>query len=224
MPRPPIPNYWRNRVFSHLSNAEKLSNRKIFQLLKKEAEELKNQNHPESRILAMAIPSERSIDRIHQEWEGKPELERSQYKDFYWPESMELGDLPWEASSAALELLSHMAMSNWDFRPSLRAVKWFWRVCQAAPDAPLEVRVESAVGLMVTEATRNCDEVRGIEGFLAYGPWRNKNTWDRYNDAITRYDDPLPRYPVLNYDLAKIDSEAFNFLMGVDAVIENIQH
>lgn len=83
------------------------------------------------------------------------EEEQGQYQFFRWPESMEMGLLPWEASSAALELMEvHRSVdpekrlqeksgrplesryTGWR-RPSVRLARWFWHLTQAAPDLPV---------------------------------------------------------------------------------------
>ena len=111
MPQPPIPEFWRERVKVHLAQIEqrneKPSDKWIRQVLEKEAEALEEGGNAEARALADRVPSERTISRIRkEEWPlVKPE-DRARYRRFYWPESMERRDLPWEASVAALELLA----------------------------------------------------------------------------------------------------------------------
>jgi hypothetical protein len=51
-----------------------------------------------------------------------------------WPESMERGDLAWEASAAALELLS-IADDFGMPRPPVALARWYWRVSEAQPGA-----------------------------------------------------------------------------------------
>jgi len=82
------------------------------------------------------------------------EEEQRQYQYFRWPESMVMGLLPWEASSAALELLEvrksdpyvrfidattekppESSGTGWG-RPSVRLARAFWHITQAAPDLP----------------------------------------------------------------------------------------
>ena len=191
MPQQRIPDYWRRRVLSHLASTGRTSDRKICQRLENEATELKEHSDSLMRALADRVPSERTIGRIRQhEWNRLLDAEQAQYREFYWPESMEAGDLPWEASAAALELLGAMAMNQPFRRPSLRAIKWFWRICQASPEAPLDVRMELALGLMATEVKTEPDKVRGIEWFVVHGAWRNGEAWDQYNRATTRDMDP----------------------------------
>ena len=55
------------------------------------------------------MPAARTISRIRKdEWPLVEEKDRARYRTFYWPESTERGDLPWEASAAALELMGYL--------------------------------------------------------------------------------------------------------------------
>jgi hypothetical protein len=97
-------------------------------------------------------PSEPTIRRIlRREWDPLDEERKNQYLDFYWPESMERGDLPWEAGASGLELLRQDPVE----RPSVRYVKWFWRVTQIMPKhdgAPPEkyFALRNAIALILT--------------------------------------------------------------------------
>src|SRR4051812_47661102 len=52
-------------------------------------------------------PSQRSVERYHAKHMKLPPLERLESSLFRWPDSMEAGVLPWEASRAALDLLRY---------------------------------------------------------------------------------------------------------------------
>ena len=52
-----------------------------------------------------APPSKASIGRIQHEARGLSKDEQEKYLSFFWPESMENGLLPWEASGPLLHLL-----------------------------------------------------------------------------------------------------------------------
>ena len=62
------------------------------------------------------------------------------------------GDLPWEASEAALELLAYVdhRRGGAGERPSVRFVRWFWRVSQARPGAGTMLRVKLAEVLTIS--------------------------------------------------------------------------
>ena len=148
MPQPPIPEFWRERVKSHLAQIEqrekKPSDKWIRDVLEKEAEALREGGNAEERALADWIPSERTISRIRkEEWPRVEEEDRAQYRRFCWPESMERGDLPWEASAAALELLFTLEGEGLWGRPSIRQTKRFWQVTLAAPDASVHDRLRA---------------------------------------------------------------------------------
>ncbi len=174
-----------------------MSDRAIHLALEQHAvEELKKHADPKMRVLADSLPSVRSIARIRKnEWPSMPPAERASYGAFYWPESIERGDLPWEASEAALELLRELARSHWPYRPSIRAVKWFWHVCQAIPDAPFWLRIKAVANLMAAEDTSDHDTVRGVEWLFVSGYWRSEELKAEYMKATTRDEKPLPNLP-----------------------------
>jgi hypothetical protein len=125
-------------------------------------------------------PSARTIRRVLDDWEKMPEGERRQYGYFRWPESMEDGSLPWEASSAALELLRRLCGFH---RPPVRLVKWFWRVTQAAPKAGIDAHYEAATQLAVEEALHTAERTRDVEWYLAFQPWRSEEDSAAYKRA-----------------------------------------
>jgi hypothetical protein len=57
---------------------------------------------------------------------------RREFSLFRWPESMEYGVLPWDASQAGLELLLYCVEHRLG-RPTNRMARWFWRVLLACP-------------------------------------------------------------------------------------------
>lgn len=100
----------------------------------------------------------------------------------YWPESMECGDLPWEASEVALELLAALRGAG---RPSIGLAKWFWRVKVAAPGCSFDDRYRCAAWLSAWERIggRPIEGVRGIEWYLAFAPWRSEEGSAEYECA-----------------------------------------
>ena len=178
MPQPRIPRFWRERIMALLAQTEQSmkrpSDKRVWSVLVKEAEGLKVDPSPQTRDLADRVPSERTISRIRkEEWPHLSAEKRAQYREFQWPESMERGDLPWEAAKAAL-LLSYTRQARFVGRPTIRQAKWFWRLSLAAPDLVLEEHLRATDLLAVWEAIgdRPGDHVRGIEWYLTYAPWR----------------------------------------------------
>ena len=98
----------------------------------------------EPTMRAVSLPTERTIARIKKNFLTMNPEERVQYRYFSWPESMEIGALPWEASRAALELLAHFRKIKWQ-RPTIQTVRWYWKVTSSAPDLPVEKRSELAM-------------------------------------------------------------------------------
>jgi len=110
-------------------------------------------------------PSESTVGRIQRKFRQKPDEERRLCRWFYWPESCERGDLPWEASEAALELLRFWQRGSPTTRPSVRLARWFWRITQAAPNASDFERRHYAGWLAAAEAV-GADVRRGVERWL----------------------------------------------------------
>jgi hypothetical protein len=132
----------------------------------------------------------RTVSRLLQDWLELNDEERAKYGFFRWPEAMEQGHLPWEASNAALELLGGWYHGSWG-RPSIGLTYWFWRVTQAAPDAPFLVRsmaaktLEWAVVLRVGDPalTGTDNALRAVEWGLTYAPWGSPEHKERYVKA-----------------------------------------
>jgi hypothetical protein len=164
--------------------------------LKWGAERIRHQLQADGgRLGRKDYPSARTVGRIlKNEWEELPEADRAEYRVFYWPESMESEDLPWEASSSALELLHfHDSRVGIRERPLVRLVRWFWRVSQAAPGCPIYARLMAAQMLTSHEVGGGQGLVRGVEWFLAYRPWDGETGLKAYEDAVSRAANPIPR-------------------------------
>ena len=77
------------------------------------------------------LPSERTVNRRIADLRGDALDRRG--GPFHWPESM--GDkeyeVPWEAARDALDLVRWYLERNYR-RPTVRVVRWYWRVCQAS--------------------------------------------------------------------------------------------
>jgi len=126
-------------------------------------------------------PAARTIRRIlDEEWSKLTPDQRREYEYFRWPESMEDGSLPWEASAAGLELLRAFSRLR---RPPVRLARWFWRVTQAAPGAGIPARLQAAAQLAIEEALGTTQERRAVEWFLAFQPWRSEEDRAEYEDA-----------------------------------------
>jgi hypothetical protein len=139
-------------------------------------------------------PSPRTIQRIKEDLTTDELIE---YQRFSWPESMVQGGLPWEASSAGLELLAFLDVIGVRHRPPVRFVRWFWRVTQAAPNARKDLRVSAAADLARKEALGEPFD-RGIEWWMAYMQFPNdEERSNLYKKAHSRplNDSPIPKMP-----------------------------
>ncbi len=82
-----------------------------------------------AKEMGMPAPSMESVKR----YSKLTEDEKKEYAVFRWPGAMEVDSLPWEATRAALDLVKHC--HRWGLgRPTVRQVKWYWRVCLATPE------------------------------------------------------------------------------------------
>jgi hypothetical protein len=87
---------------------------------------------------------------------------------------MEVDALPWEASAAALELLAYRNDIGED-RPNHREALWFWRVTQAAPNAPLSFRYGLSI-ILAWRPAMGYPIPPGLEMALAHaGPYRQSS-------------------------------------------------
>ena len=150
------------------------------------------------------IPSERTIRRLHQEYkQDLTDEERSQYRQLKWPESMEMvvaiTELPWDASASVLELLALWQHERGGRRPTIRQAKWFWRITLAVPDAPLPSRECSSWILAAHEERGSVpeEELRKVEWFLAFAPWRSDDNLQSYKAAIDEGTVPQPVLQIL---------------------------
>src|SRR5687767_7890600 len=92
LPRPSVNPLWRQAVFYLMTEEETRSAAWISRLL-----------NVLSRQSGLPAPSTRTISRLQMEWRQlsseKQEQLRGLASYFRWPESMEAGLLPWEASA-----------------------------------------------------------------------------------------------------------------------------
>lgn len=197
MPTPRTPDVWRSRIFSIKANDPRIGRRAILQRLRGQG------LGPEEEE---TCPSERTIGRILEDWENKTEEERRQYFFFRWPEAMQEGLLPWEASRAALDLLHEYDRQGLG-RPSVRVVRWYWHVLQALPlerDENVDRhprRVEMARILAAIDElgpSAKTEEVRQIEMNLASAydpnsPYREFNVTVPANRMMDIHDILNPR-------------------------------
>ena len=195
MPRPRIARGWKEAIWSIVANPpanERLTDQAIVKRLKAVA----------PRIGRTDVPSARSVGRVRKEFFEQPEQVRREYHRLHWPESMENGSLPWEASAAALELLRMPAKG----RPPARLVKWFYRLTLAVPDAPLKDRKNRAIFLAMNEAadTSNPRGSETVEGWMIYQPWTSADAKLKYEEAILAGVVPDEQVPIASKDAIEL--------------------
>ena len=150
---------------------------------KPSAREIYEEMKPDVERLEREMPSVRSIVSIIAAHRQLSDEKRLPFREFHWPEAMELLFLPWEASRMALDFTRRWQGSR-GRPPLLNHVKWYWRLHQALPVARGEgphdrlesVRESMAAHLAALEAlSASPAHRRGIERKLIYpdkpGEW-----------------------------------------------------
>jgi hypothetical protein len=163
--------HWQQRVKSIVENYSDWSAKRIENLLKHEAERLERRDWPR----------ERTIRRMRQRHLDSPDDVRSKYRFFRWPDSMERGELPWEAAPFAFEVIrtgdSEVLMSH---------MKWLWRVELAIGDAPFPLRRQFAMLLAAREAGADVEVTPDIHEQMVKAAWRSSEvTANSFEAAIT---------------------------------------
>ena len=202
MPNIRIPDYWRQQVKYILAENQRISISDILHLLDAKAELFQKSDEATERTLSNNVPSPRTISRVRDEWRAMEQSERVQYQQFFWPETMQGGALPWEASSAALELLMFLDSNGVRERPPIRLVMWYWRVIQASRDMSRAQSFSIAAELTRQEGNGQAPGNPGAEWLMAYNQiGRSEDDDDplaerkrRYREAKDREDRPIPHY------------------------------
>lgn len=167
MPRAKIDVYWRNLVYARLAINPRASAAAIFR-------ELEEQARKDDRL---DFPGDRSISRFCHDFRKLSEDDQRRYGVACWPDSMESEVLEWDASKTTLELQAFLyeCIKLPSIRAPVRLARWFWRVTQAAPDAPIFDRVQIALQFSAWElrGRPNRPERDEPELYLAHAPWRS---------------------------------------------------
>jgi hypothetical protein len=197
--RKPTDAFWKDKVRS-LTENEGLSAKKIAERFERSGE--KN------------YPLDRTIARIQAEFRKLDERERRDYRLFTWPGAMEL-DLPWEAGPACMELVGLMEGFR---RPQIRLCRWFWRVSQLAPTAPVEKRRDIAGDLALWELLdlpSSQRPERALQLYFATRAWENENGYEERLFAEDLLATRLAYSPGWSAEHLDVDpSEAFALFYG----------
>jgi hypothetical protein len=207
VPLPKTTTYWREQIAR--LDAEGWSGTKIHAAISAEAEERGDKD----------CPSDRQVRRILLELKALPEEERRQNGLFSWPRSMELGGLPWEASSSALRLLRWRDERGLG-RPTVRHAKWYWRLLLAAPGLDEGDAHHYAATLATVEFASTIGQPvqaeQEIDWFLAYQPWASAEAKERWEATMFRPVDPH-RPPALSIEPgSRTDDYLSEALFGAD--------
>ena len=148
---------WIQRMYHVFENEPELSDREVADSMKAIGKELARSDYP----------AVRTVNKYHKEYNELPDPMKTGYRLFHWPECMESGLIPWEASKSALELLGHLQRQG--KRPLVRVVRWYWRISQAAPSEPWGERARAARYLagMETVGRLSREAAEPVEQWLA---------------------------------------------------------
>lgn len=229
MARPRVKSYWQEAIRALTENEPRLGPLGIQARLKRAAEE-----SGMAEKLG-AVPSRRTIGRIQSHFRQSANKDRERYREFRWPETMEYGLLPWEASRAGLELLRDFHQ-EWNRRPTVGLVECFWHVSQAAGDAPFDERAVAAQEMYarrVFGAAQPENNMRYFERYFAYGPWRSDTSREAWETSLRAYPirldvtahapsdpyDPKTVEAILGFALSDEERQAFS-KMATQAELE----
>lgn len=156
--RRPIDRYWIERMKALCAQEPRPTIHAIAEALGAEGSQLGRNDYPSERT----IPA---LKKMH--YDPLSDHERRQYTLARWPESFITGALPWEASATTLGLLRLYLPMGEDYRPTVRAARWFWQVTQAMPRAPSKDRTtltwvltaHELFGEWTIEATRRLESL-----------------------------------------------------------------
>lgn len=197
MARPRIHEYWIDKIRTLVANKPKLSAAAIHR-------ELKNYSDQGPK----PMPSERTVGAIKQRLTNE---DLKNYRYFTWPDSMGAGELPWEASRVALDLMRFRHEEQME-PPVFREVLWFWRVTLAAPEEKVDERDRLARELAMEEKDElspglSEERLTSIRWRLVYQPLaKNKKEWMKLPEEL--------RSPLFHSTPAKVRSAFRNLDVG----------
>jgi hypothetical protein len=134
--RPKLDPYWVGWLGLQFANRPDLKPPEISELAKVKAREV-GRSDP---------PARATTYKYFDLYQAMPEHIREGYRQFVWPDAMENGSLPWEASRVSLDLLD-WAEKHSLTPPTVAITEWFWRATLALPGTPLGLRLRVAVTL-----------------------------------------------------------------------------
>jgi hypothetical protein len=107
---------------------------------------------------------------------------------------MEEYGLPWDASGYLLGLsavvTNRNAKRNWwkGLLPTVRQVRWWWRVHMADPSMPDDAVIAIAGNITLREQAHDLLgrplTIDQLEACLAYRPWESAERWQEYDYAV----------------------------------------
>jgi hypothetical protein len=175
MPRPFTEQKWIAQIFSILENAEQWPpDPEISERL---------------RRISPDAPAPRTAAKYKAVFREQPVSVRQSYRELHFPEAMMEGLIPWEAARSCLELLAFADQMGLP-RPPMSVARMFWTVDRWGLELSLVQRINLAV--TIASHTENGHPLpAGMEFWLAY---HARGEMQRYEEAVSRPNSPLPRY------------------------------
>lgn len=136
----------------------------------------------DARPADLDTPSERTIGRWLREFRALGEREQMPYRLYSWPEAMERGALPWEASEELFDLTRWLTCLPHD-RLTIQRAQWYWRLTLAAPNQPPSERYFTAHMLAVADAMPDDSILRRVEAALHEGDLTAVRSFYQGHDA-----------------------------------------
>ena len=179
-----ISNYWRRETFKRFKNHPRDADAPASDIARALEKHAASADCPPEEV--DGYPSERTIrGTLRAAYRELPESEQLLIQELHWPESFELGLLPWEAAPELLAELGDLlettgggpadgARGGDAMRPTVRWARWYWRLRTSVPDAPLDAVSFLATQMEASEivGAESAERIkRGIEGWFAYRGW-----------------------------------------------------
>ncbi|MDA1270672.1 MAG: hypothetical protein O3A93_05365 [Chloroflexi bacterium] len=144
------------------------------------------------------MPGRGSIQKYAREYDDIPDEAKLLDEPFTWSRMGEYG-LPWEASGFLLEMSRFI--QEFEYRlsdalwhppprpPSVRQVRWWWRIHQAVPDMEDYTNIylwakEYELYELFDHLLGKKINISGLDAYFTYRPWSSAEHCERYVEAV----------------------------------------
>ena len=156
------------------------------------------------------IPDKRTLQRVVQDMRGnikaQPENIQALDEPFEWHRMDRSGlGIPWEGSNYLLEMWAWVREGGpyprkvtFLTQPSMREIRWWWRIHQADPDAPMKdvwaMAQHFTAREMAFDYLNAPADFGDLQAVVAYKPWQSTEKLRVYLDAVAEGRIPGNRY------------------------------